>query len=299
MSDALYVPTDANGVEHAATGPIKWTLPSEHGATDITPGRTLILRRAPSLLDVLDERVFVAATNEAARITGKGTLEVATARLTEETSWNTESATSFAMSCAQHLLSEVGDVALPDGTSLVGILADARKVLEGISSDAADRLDYLARVRALRRLKHARREIAGESLSTLVDDEVKDVDALDDPAYETLAPITDAVLAAIEALRHHVYPHLYMRAEDANDERLEHGVEDRQTVLRQPTEVVTPFGAASFGGGMPNIDYDPAWTSAREAARHARQAIKDRQGSKAELDELQWQADALEKELNA
>lgn len=298
MRDALYVATDANGVEHAASGRIKWALPSEGGATDTTPGPTLILRRALALLDVLDERVFVASTSEAAKITGKGTLEVATARLTEETSWNAESATRFAISCAEHLLNGVGDVALPNGTSLAEILADARKVLEGISSDAAQRLDYLARVRALRRLKHDRREIAAESLSTLVDDEVKDVDALDDPAYEKLAPITDAVLAAIEALRHHVYPHLYMKAEDAQDERLEHGVEDRRTPLHAPTELVTPFGDASFGGG-PNIEYDPAWTSAREAARHARMAIKDQNGPTAEAEELKWQADTLERVLNS
>jgi hypothetical protein len=297
MSDALYVATDANGVEHAARGRIEWALPTEHGASDITPGTTLILRRASALLEVLDERVFVAESSSANKVTSHGTVEVATARLTKETSWNAESATRFAISCAEHLLSEVGDVALPNGTSLVGVLADARNVLEGISSDAVQSLDYLARVRALRRLKHARREIATESLNTLVDDEVKDVDAIDDPAYETLAPITDAVLASIEALRHHVYPHLYMHAEDAREEHLEHGVEDRQTVLPSPTEVVTPFGDASFGG-PPNIEYDPAWTSARETARHARAAIKDRQGSKAELDELQWQADALEQVLN-
>jgi hypothetical protein len=153
-------------------------------------------------------------------------------------------------------------------------------------------------VRALRRLKHARRDIAEQSSEALADDDLKDVDAPDDPAYEKLAPITDAVLAAIEALRHHVYLHLYMQAEDSHEERLEHKVEDRATSFSVPTIWVSPFGAVMGGGGA-NIEYDPAWTSAREAARHARMAIKDLNGPTAEDEELKWQADALERVLNS
>jgi hypothetical protein len=298
MSDELYVATDAAGTEHAALGRIVWVLPHDGAATDITPGDLLVLRRANALLEDLDERIFRATSDEKKPVTARGTLEVTTARLVSETSWNATSATRFALGCARHLLDSVGDTALPDGTSLTTILDDAQKVLAGTSSEGVERLDYLARVRALRRLKHARREIAGQSLEALADDDVKDVDALDDPAYEKLAPITDAVLAAIEALRHHVYPHLYMHAEDAYEERLEHEVEDRATPLAVPKVVPSPFGAVMFGGG-PNIDYDPAWTSAREAARHARMVIKDVNGPAAEAEELQWQADALEQVLNS
>jgi hypothetical protein len=105
------------------------------------------------------------------------------------------------------------------------------------------------------------------------------------------------VLAAIEALRHHLYPHLYLRAEDTVEERLEHDVEDRQTVLPTPSVVGSPFGPIPTGGG-PTIEYDPAWTSAREASRHARLAVEDRLGRSAGLDELTWQADTLEAVLN-
>jgi hypothetical protein len=298
MSDELYVTTDAAGTEHAALGRIEWVLPRDGVASDITPGVTLILRRADALLEELDERIFRATSDEKRPLTAHGTLEVTTARLVSETSWNSTSATRFALGCARHLLDEVGDVALPNGTSLTTVIDDAAKVLDGISTDAVERLDYLARVRALRRLRHARRDIAEQSSETLADDDVKDVDALDDPAYEKLAPITDAVLAAVEALRHHVYPHLYIHAEDSYEERLEHWVEDRKTPLPVPTILVSPFGASMSGGG-PNIEYDPAWTSAREAARHSRMAIKDLNGPTAEAEELKWQADALEQVLNS
>jgi hypothetical protein len=297
MSDELYVATDAAGTEHAASGRIEWALPRDGVATDIRPGATLILRRADALLDDLDERIFRATSDETGLLSARGTSEVTTARLVSETAWDATSATRFALGCARHLLDEVGDVALPDGTSLTAVLDDAQKVLDGISSDAAPRLDYLARLRALRRLKHARRDIAEQSSEALADDDLADVDALDDAAYERFAPITDAVLAAIEALRHHVYPHLYMQAEDSHEERLEHKVEDRTTMSRVPTTTVTPFGSVMYGGGA-NIEYDPAWTSAREAARHARMAIKDLNGPTAEDEELKWQADALERVLN-
>jgi hypothetical protein len=298
MSDELYVTTDAEGTEHAALGRINWVLPRDGVATDTTSDVTLILRRPDALLEELDERVFRATSDEKSRLTAQGTLEVTTARLVSETSWNPTSATRFALGCARHLLDEIGDVALPNGTSLTAVLDDASKVLDGISTDGVERLDYLARVRALRRLRHVRREIAEQSSEALADDDVKDVDALDDPAYEKLAPVTDAVLAAIEALRHHVYPHLYIRAEDSHEERLEHWVEDRKKPLPVPTILVSPFGASMSGGG-PNIEYDPAWTSAREAARHARMVIKDLNGTTAEAEELKWQADALEQVLNS
>jgi hypothetical protein len=254
MSDELYVTTDAEGIEHAALGRIKWVLPSEGVATNTTSEVTLILRRADALLEELDERIFRATSDEKRPLNADDTLEVTTARLVSETSWNPTTATRFALGCAKHLLDEIGAVALPNGTSLTAVLDDASKVLDGISTDAVERLDYLARVRALRRLRHTRREIAEQSSETLADDDVKD--------------------------------------------RLEHGIEDRKKQLSVPTILVSPFGASMSGGG-PNIEYDPAWTSAREAARHARMAIKDLNGSTAEAKELKWQADTLEHVLNS
>ncbi len=298
MGSDLYVATDSKGVEHSSRGRIEWVLPSNGRFTDINPGQTLTLRRPIALLDVLDERIFRAESSQAREVDSRGTVDVTTGRLVAETKWNTELATRFALDCAEHLLEQFGDIALPNGASLRTIIADARNVLDGVSSQEAHRLDYLARIRALRRLKHERGDVADQSLTDLTEDESKDVDALDDPEYEALAPITDAVLAAIEALRHHVLPHLYTDVEDAREERGEHRLLDRTTELPVPTAVVTPFGEGEVGA--PHVlKYEPAWTSARDAARHAREAVKGRLGSKGESEELTWQAGNLERVLSS
>jgi hypothetical protein len=292
MTGNFYVATDSNGIEHSSSGHVEWVLPGSNGAGEVQPGHPITLRQPIALIDFLDARIFTASSNEAIDASPAGTVEVMTARLVEETKWDIQMAARFALNCAEHLLIEDGEISLPSGTPLQSIIADARTMLDD-SPESMSHLEYFARVRALRRLKHGRKDIADLSLAILVGDEMKDVDALDDPEYESLAPITDAVLAAIEAVRHFVLPHLYTNLEDAREERIENRILDGKTGIGIPSAVVTPFGNIEVGA--PRIlEYEPAWTSAREAARHARLAVKDRSGSQGELNELKWQSDSLE-----
>jgi hypothetical protein len=292
VSQSFYVPTDAKGIEHSATGKILWKLPA-NGVTEVTDlGHLLVLREPKALLDVLDERIYLAEAPTGVEIGVDGTVSVPRARLTSATRWNAAAATRFALDCADHLLSEVGDVSLPDGASLEKVTADARQVLNGTASESKDHLGRLARLSALRRLRHERTEITALSLSELTEDDRKDIDAFDDPAYATVITVTDSVLAAIEALRHVVLPALYIGLEDAGENREQYANEDRLTVMPTPTLLSTPLGPVILHPPY-LLPYDPAWTGAREAARHARTAMKDRKGAEGEASELTWQAATL------
>lgn len=292
MDEFLYVSTDANGVEHAATGRVVWTLPVA-GVSQVTDlGHPLVLRQTRALLEVLDERIYLAESPQHTEIGTDGTASVPTARLTTQTHWNAAAATMFALDCADHLLSEVGDVSLPDGTSLSKVTADARQMLDGTASDSMEHLGRLASLSALRRLRHERTEITAVSFDELDDAARKDIDAFDDPAYATIITITDSVLAAIEALRHYVLPAFYINNEDARENREQYANEDRETAIPAPTLISTPLGPVMLHA--PHLlPYDPAWTGAREAARHARIAMKDRNGTDAAASELTWQAAKL------
>lgn len=281
-----------NGVEHSAAGQVAWKLPVG-GAGQVTDlGHPLVLRQPRALLDVLDERIYLAASPKSVDISADGTVSVPTAQLTAQTHWNAAAATRFALDCADHLLSEVGDVSLPDGMSLSKVTADARQMLDGAAPGSMEHLGRLARLSALRRLRRERADITALSLDELDDAARKDVDAFDDPAYATVITITDAVLAAIEALRHYVLPEFYNDREDARENREQYANEDRETAIPTPRLIVTPLGPVMLHA--PHLlPYDPAWTGAREAARHARTAMRDRSGADGEASELTWQAAAL------
>jgi hypothetical protein len=104
--------------------------------------------------------------------------------------------------------------------------------------------------------------------------------------------VTDAVLTAIEALRHHALHHLYLAIEESREEREEHANPEHGRATRLPTALVTPFGNVEIGGPLV-LNYEPAWVGAREAARHARLAVGERSGSEAEATERAWQAERL------
>jgi hypothetical protein len=292
VDQSLYVATDADGIEHSAAGQVAWKLPVGHEAQLTDLGHPLVLREPRALLEVLDERVYLVTPPEGVEIASNGTASVATARLTTRTPWNTAVATKFALDCADHLLSEVGDVSLPDGTSLAKVTADARQLLDGTASTSMEHLGRLARLNALRRLRHEEGAINAVTLKELDDADQKDVDAFDDPAYATAITVTDSVLAAIEALRHFVLPASFSKREEASENREQHGIEDQASPIPTPTMFVTPLGPIMLHA--PHLlPYDPAWVGAREAARHARSAMKDRQGTEGEARELTWQAAAL------
>jgi hypothetical protein len=293
VRESFYVPVDSKGIEHSAvSGKTAWRLPADGAAHLTESDHLLVLRQPQALLDVLDEQIYRAEPSSETEPGPDGTVAVSSARLVAKTHWGTEAATRFALDCATHILRDAGDVALPDGTPLAKVIDDARQVLDGIASESKDHLGYLARIRALRRLRRDRSEVAEVSFGLLIDDEARDIDALDDAAYASVIPVTDSVLAAIEALRHHVLPEFYIDIEDTREEHEEHQNTDRLRAISNPTVVVTPFGPIEFGG--PHVlSYEPAWAGAREAARHARLAAKDRHGGQGEADERSWQATML------
>jgi hypothetical protein len=292
VDQSLYVTTDANGVEHSVAGQVVWKLPVDGAGQATSLGHPLVLRQPRALLEILDERIYLAETPKDVKIGSDGTVSVPTARLNAQTHWNAAAATRFALDCADHLLGEVGDVSLPDGTSLSKVTNDARKVLDGTASDSMEHLGRLARLSALRRLQHERTEITALSLEELEVDEQKDMDAFDDPAYATVITITDSVLASIEALRHFVLPAGYIDLEDAKENREQYAIEDHQTPIPAPTMIATPLGPLMLHA--PHLlPYDPSWVGAREAARHARSAMRDRSGADGEASELNWQAATL------
>lgn len=291
----LYVSTDSEGIEHASSGPISWNVPPDSAVTKAGSGPSLVLRQPIALLEVLEEVIYKADPLVEVKLRIDGTVCVDSAQLTKRMPWNSEMATRFALDCAEHALSDAPDMVLPDGTPLKQVITDARQMLDDVELDSDHRLGYFARLSALRRLRRNRDEIADLSLGQMLEDEIKDLDALDDPAYATIIPVTDAVLAAIEALRHHVLPRFY----ESVSERIEEHEEATNLEREHPSGVpvpaqTTPFGPIMFGGGVSVPRYEPAGISAREAARHARIAVRDRHGPKEEIDEQLWQATRLE-----
>lgn len=297
--EQFYVATDAAGVENAAGGVIQWALPSAKSSTSAVSGQSLTLRTALGLLDVLDEVIYrVEPVGEVAPL-ADGVVHVTSARLIAPSKWNTEVATRFALSCAEHILGAAADLTLPDGTALGAIITDAQSLLDELESGSSEHLGYLARLSALRRLHRERTELGEISLALLSEDEANDLAALDDSAYTTVIPVTDAVLAAIEALRHHLLPNFDIAHENSAEERAQHEVVDGSNELRIPTTIVTPFGSAMVGGGPHVPRYEPSWTGAREAARHARMAALDRGGEAGEALERSWQAGTLSELLES
>jgi hypothetical protein len=292
MNEPWYVAVDRTGVEHTPTGHVRWLVPS-HGADAVTTGDGLVLRRPVALLDVLEEQIFEAEPLEAAPPQPDGTLCVDRARLVAQARWDTETATLFALDCADHCETQLDVAALPDGTPLAAVLSDARRALGGMVPEAPERLGYLARLWSLRRLHHERAQLADLQQAVIVDDERRNRDAFDDSDYADLLPITDSVLAAVAALHHHLLPHLARAAVEVPEELGQHHNEDRTGAApSQPTlSAVTPFGSLSIGDGV--LLDEPAWTAAREAARHARLAVRDRGGARAEGAERAWQAERL------
>lgn len=295
MGEILYVSTDSEGVEHPPSGAVVWNLPPDTAPTVAADGTTLVLRLPTALLEVLEEMIHRAEPIGSATKGEGGEIAVSSARLVEGTPWNTESATRFALDCAEHVLTEVPEAVLPSGTRLVEIIAGARALLDGAEPGADHRLGFVARLAGLRRLRQHRSEVADFSLAQMFADEVKDLDALDDPAYATSVAVTDAVLGAIEALRHHVLPHPFGTFDDQIVENEEDKSLDREAPMSLPVPPqTTPFGPVMFGGGEGVLRYEPSAVAAREAARHARMAAKGRAGDAGEESERSWQAARLE-----
>lgn len=286
----LFVPTNASGEQRVGETAVSWPLPGPPGEgqapgdpVDAEPGAPIELLDGDALLDRLEERIFTAEVLEAEGDT------VRRARLTKETGWNQKESARFALDCAEHVVGDWSRLRLPSGASLAEILAAAREAVERQGAATAEQqglLQRLSRLALARRLRGLGRELGDLALQVTLEDEVADLDALDDPAWTAMASIRDAVLAAVEAVRHHVLPRLLER-ESEPDARHEGG---------HPEVLTTPWGNLAVGERSAAV---PGWVAARDAAERARQAAADRGGTAAEEEERLWQAERLAQALGA
>jgi len=321
MQDRRYVSTTRDGRSRAASGDIVWELPGLKGepgeaTTPTTPSHGVELRTADGLLDALGERIFVAEpvataggspapdrppgsddpplADEPAGVGGPAPLKgsvigVGAARLVEETAWDDEAAARFALESASHALGGEGEVVLPHGRTLAGVLGEVRQALEQ-GEGAGPGLGRLARMATLHRLRKSGDAISALAMAAVKEDDRSGTDLMDDPAWASLAAISEAVLATVEALRYRAQPERAGR-EEARGER--------QRGAEPPTAghiEETPFGPIALG-----VERIPAHltaaTCAAHAAERARQAVADRDGEEAGRAERAFQAHLLEQLL--
>jgi hypothetical protein len=297
VESAFYVATDAHGVEHRASEEIRWPLPQDggEGVEVVAPaGVTLALRRSESLLEVLDELVFVARPGHGVLVVSDpdGTHQVTSAALVRGTAWDGPSAAAFALDCAEHVLGEAATVELPGGHLLGDVLVDARRYLER-SVDTDDRLGLLARLATARRLRRAGARLGDVALGLSMEDLRNDLDATLDPAWTTAAAVEDAVLAALEAIRHIALPRYVAAREESAGQQASDVTEPIE-----PRVWSTAWGPVVTGAEHES-PYLPAALAARETALRARETVRSRGGGVAEEAERRYQSELLVSYLEA
>jgi hypothetical protein len=285
-----FVATDADGLQHHEGYRRRWPLPARE-ADGWRPGDVVepdehgipVVLDAGQLVDQLGECVFAA---EPAGQSGA-------ARLVAGTSWSEKEATIFALDCVEHILQIVpgsADAELPDGGTLGAIIASARQYLETGTGADTHRLGFVSRIAAARRLRRESTAIGDAAFTAATQAEGQGVDILSDPAWETLAAARDAVLAAVEAVRHVAFPFLADRETRRYEAHEEHKV-------AEVDQVDTPWGRFAVGGAGPK--YAPSWVAARDAAERSRQAAADLGGPAAGESERSWQIERLVERLSA
>ena len=281
----LFVATDSDGLQHHEGYRRQWPLPVRHEDA-WAPGEVVepddhgspVLVDAVALLDQLGECIFVAET-----VGDKGA-----ARLVAGTPWSEPVAASFALDCVAHVLEVVpgsADAELPGGGTLGEIIASAREYLADGAGTDTQRLGFVSRIAAARRLRRESTTIGDAAFAAAVEAEGEGLDILSDPAWETLAAARDAVLAAVEAVRHVALPFL------ADRETRRYEAHEERKAGADIDEIDTPWGRYAVGGGGPK--YAPAWVSARDAAERSREAAADLEGSGAGETERSWQVGRL------
>ena len=221
----------------------RWLRPTSTAAPVLLDG--------DQLLDQLGECVFVA---EPAGQAGS-------ARLVAGTSWSEQQAAAFALDCVEHILEIVpgsADAELPDGGTLGAIIASARQYLETGAGADNHRLGFVSRIAAARRLRREGTAIGDAAFTAAAQAEGQGVDIMSDPAWETLAAARDAVLAAVEAVRHVAFPFLADRETRRYEAHEEHKV-------AEVDQVDTPWGRFAVGGAGPK--YAPSWVGGPRRGR--------------------------------
>jgi hypothetical protein len=283
-----FVATDNDGLQHYDGHRRKWPLPvREAGGWQpgdvVEPdenGRPVTLEAA-EVLDELGECIFLA----------EPVGDAGAARLVAGTSWSELTAAMFALDCVEHVLQIVpgsADAELPGGGTLGAIIGSAREYLSSGAGADVHRLGFVSRIAAARRLRHESTAIGDAAFAAAAQAEGQGVDILSDPAWETLAAARDAVLAAVEAVRHVALPFLAER-----ETRKYEALEERKAA--EVDEVDTPWGRFAVGGG--GLKYVPSWVSARDTAERSRQAATDLGGPQAGQAELLWQTGRLVERL--
>lgn len=279
-TDHLFVPTDGEGVQHHGRELVRWPLPEPVGGDGFSPGAPLSLKDAPELLlhdlggllGALGERIFLAETTG-----GKE------ARLVAETAWSTKAAAVFALDCVEHVIGDTAGLTLPRGASVPELLAEARSYLEEGEAEKRGLLQSMSRLALARRLRKQGEALADVAFEMAVEDEAADEDTLDDPAWTAVASLRDALLAAVEAIRHDAFPRLF----EGQNVRYE---DEQQEVAGPPEVIPLPWGNVM---GARKAAAVPAWVAAQDAAERARQAVADAAGEEAGQAERRWQLERL------
>ncbi|MGH9293116.1 MAG: hypothetical protein ACRDZ6_10130 [Acidimicrobiales bacterium] len=287
----FFVTGDGDGTSRYGGTELDWPWPQAGGV----PGEWLRSREGHvalldlgGLLRVLGERIFVAEPRDEspAAPDDDGVVTVVEARLVTETAWDGKQAARFALDCAEHVLGDTASPRLRNGASLADVVSAARRALEGGRGDEG-LLGSVSRVASARRLRRSADDLAHLAFSVTISDEAAEVDVLDDPDWESIAALRDAVLGAVEAVRHQAFPHLLGTSAD----RRAHA-DDAPDVMAVPMDTNWGRFIPGMHGGIV-----PAYLGAREAAERARQASSDSGGREALSAELSWQTAALARVL--
>ena len=98
----------------------------------------------------------------------------------------------------------------------------ARQWLEDASGETG-LLGRISRLATLRRLRRQAGEVGGLAFDAVFDAEAADEDIFEDERWNAIAATRDAVLAAIEAVRHDAFPHLSDASSDASESERREG----------------------------------------------------------------------------
>ena len=279
-----FVATDADGLQHHEGYRRRWPLPVRE-AVGWKPGEVVepdehgapVTLEAGELLDQLGECIFAA----------EAVGDLGAARLIARTSWSEPGAAMFALDCVDHILEIVpgsAEAELPGGGTLGAIIASARQYLVTGAGADTHGLGFVSRMAAARRLRRESTAIGDAAFTAAAVAEGQGIDIRSDPAWDTLAAARDAVLAAVEAVRHVAVPFLAER-----ETRRYEAFEDRKSA--SVDQVDTPWGRFAIDVGSPK--YAPCWVAARDAAELSRQAATDLSGETAGEAERSWQVERL------